>query len=82
MAPMSKLRIARTAEFEAVSLAGETFRVEEYTYLGGDPAVGPTRFQWTLGQKFYMLDTVQAIDHICGNIFEIRHTGERIIRKP
>ena len=81
MARTSKLRIARTAKFEAVSLAGETYAVEEYTYLGGESVNVVNRFQWIPGQKFYMLNNLQAVDPVSGNVYKIRCTGERIIRK-
>ena len=81
MARTSKFRIARTAEFEAVSLAGETYSVEEYTYLSGDSVHVVNRFHWTLGQKFYMLNSLQAVDPVSGNVYRIRCTGERIMHK-
>lgn len=81
MARTSKLRIARTAKFKAVSLAGETYAVEEYTYLGSDSVIVFNRFQWTPGQKFYMLNSLEAVDPVSGNVYKIRCTGERIMRK-
>ena len=81
MARMSKLRITRTAKFKAVSLAGEIYAVEEYTYLGKDSVNVFNRFQWTPGQKFYMLNSLEAVDPVSGNVYKIRCTGERIMRK-
>ncbi len=77
----SKLKIARTGKFKAVSLAGESYAVEEYTYLGRDTVNVFNRFQWTPGQKFYMLNSLEAIDPVSGNVYKIRCTGERITRQ-
>jgi hypothetical protein len=79
------MRVAITQEFQVISVAGEKYTVEEYTYfeLNDDP----NHIQRPCKKMFSLKDprpdhNFQAVDHISGDVYAIRLTGESLTQIP
>ena len=78
------MRVLITQEFQAISLTGEKYTVEEYTYFDfkKDPNCTQPR------KKMYCLKdprpayNFKQVDHVSGDVYEIRLVKERIARIP
>ena len=77
------MRVLITQEFQALSLTGEKYTVEEYTYF--EFKHNPHKGQRPHKKMFCLKDprpayNFQQVDHVSGDVYEIRLTKERIAR--
>ena len=77
------MRVLITQEFHAISLTGEEYTVEEYTYF--ELKDDQNSIQHPRKKIFSLKDTrpiynFKLVDHVSGTVYEIRLTRERIVR--
>ena len=77
------MRVLITEEFQAISLTGEQYTVQEYTYF--EFKEDPNCTQRPLKKIYSLKDprpthNFQIVDYVSGTVYEIRLTKERIVR--